>query len=63
MQLIIVWKNLNGYKLVLVTVLTKPWREIIDPAGATISQVKRYVKCSHLLLKVKRKVKMERNLS
>ncbi len=24
--------------------ITKPWREIVDPAGTTISQVKRYTK-------------------
>jgi hypothetical protein len=25
--------------------ITKPWREIVDPAGATISQIKR---CTHM---------------
>ena len=28
--------------------LTKPWREIVDPAGATISQVNRYIKVATL---------------
>jgi len=23
--------------------ITKPWRVIVDPAGATISQIKRYI--------------------
>gem|GEM_PF-6208936 len=27
----------------LYTYITKPWREIVDPAGTTISQVKRYL--------------------
>ena len=28
--------------------LTKPWREIVNPTGTTISQVKRYVTKEHL---------------
>lgn len=29
------------FKTFLVTHITKSWREIVDPAGATISQVQR----------------------
>ncbi len=28
--------------------ITKPWREIVDPAGITISQIKRYAQINKL---------------
>ena len=38
-------------KLIEIRHITKLWREIVDPAGATISQVKRYVSSSTIHIK------------